>query len=89
LRTKKVDASHPKDSTVEVQFPPASITPHPSIPANIAVDLRDASLCLSIGAWNAAATMCRRALQSCAIEKKADPKERLFDQLKELKGVPR
>lgn len=30
--------------------------------------------------------MCRRALQSCAKDKKADPKEDLFDQLQELKS---
>lgn len=84
LRTRKVSESHPEYSTVSEQFPPPGITPHPSIPADVAVDLRDASLCLSIGAWNATAAMCRRALQSCAKDKKANPKDRLFDQLKEL-----
>ena len=40
---------------------------------------------LSIGAWNACAAMCRRALQSCAKDKGANPKDKLFDQLQELK----
>lgn len=85
LQTKRVDEPWPRESTVEHQFPPAGIVPHPSIPAVVAVDLKEASLCLSIGAWNAATAMYRRALQSCAKDKGANPKDDLFDQLNELK----
>lgn len=86
LQTRQVDAPHPTESTIEHEFPPFGLRPHPSIPAVVAVDLREASLCLSIGAWNACAAMCRRALQSCAKEKGANPKDDLFEQVQELKG---
>jgi len=85
LQTKRVEAQFPQESTVEHQFPPTGLKPDPSIPAVVAVDLREASICLSIGAWNASAAMCRRALQSCMKDKGANPKDDLFDQVKELK----
>ena len=85
IRTAKVQESLPISSTVQEQFPPAGLNPHPAIPAEVAVDLREAALCLSIGASSACTVMCRRALQSCAKDKKADPKDDLFDQLQELK----
>jgi hypothetical protein len=61
------------------------MAPHPSIPPEVAVDLREAALCFSIGAWNACTTMCRRSLQSCAKNKGANPKDDLFGQLQELR----
>lgn len=85
LQTKRVEVPWPRESTVEHQFPPSGISPHPSIPATVAVDFKEASVCLSIGAWNAVAAMSRRALQSCAKDKGANPKDDLFAQLKELK----
>jgi Domain of unknown function (DUF4145) len=85
VRTGSVSDPHPTESTVVDFFPPAGLTPHESLPAQVAVDYREASLCLSAGAWNACAAMCRRALQSCAKDKGADAKEDLFDQLKELR----
>jgi hypothetical protein len=85
LQTHRVEASHPTESTVKTQFPPAGHMPHPSIPEIVATDFREASICLSIGAWNASTVMCRRSLQSCAKEKGANPKDDLFDQLQELK----
>ncbi len=85
LQTRQVDTPDPTESTVETQFPPAGIKPHPDIPNAVAVDLREAAICLSIGAWNAATVMCRRSLQSCAKDKGANSKDDLFDQLQELK----
>ena len=85
LHTRRVVFPFPTESTVETQFPPAGHIPHPSIPQVVATDLREAALCLSIGAWNAVTVMCRRSLQSCAKDKGANPKEDLFDQLQELK----
>jgi hypothetical protein len=85
VRTEKVLEAFPINSTLSDMFPPVGMTPHPSLPPQVAVDIREASLCLSSRAWNAAAAMCRRALQSCAKNKGADPKEDLFDQLKELR----
>lgn len=85
LQTRNVDAPWPTESTIEHQFPPSGLKPHDSIPATVAVDLKEASVCLSIGAWNAATAMCRRALQSCAKDKEANPKNYLFEQLKELR----
>lgn len=85
MQTKRVEAPFPRESTVEHQFPPPGINPHPTIPETVAVDFKEATVCLSIGAWNAAAAMCRRALQSCAKDKGANSKDDLFSQLKELK----
>lgn len=85
IQTREVNENFPSNSTVAVQFPPCGLVPHESIPEKISVDLREAALCLSIGAWNAATVMCRRSLQSYAIDRGADPKEDLFAQLKELK----
>jgi hypothetical protein len=85
LHTRRVEVPFPTESNIETQFPPTGHFPHPSIPAEIATDLREAAICISIGAWNAATVMCRRSLQSCAKEKGANPKDNLFDQLKELK----
>jgi len=84
LQTHRVEAQHPTESTVKTQFPPAGHLPHQSIPEIVATDLREAAICLSIGAWNAATVMCRRSLQSCAKEREANPKDDLFDQLQEL-----
>ena len=85
LRTRRVTEAFPTEPNIADQFPPAGINPDPSIPLAVRVDFREASICLSAGAWNAGAALCRRALQSCAKDKGADPKDDLFDQLKELR----
>lgn len=85
VRTRTVLEGFPSSSTITDMFPPVGMTPHHSLPAQVAVDIREASLCLSSCAWNAAAAMCRRALQSCAKNRGADPKDDLFDQLQELR----
>lgn len=87
VRTHRVEESHPAASNIADSFPPAGITPHSSLPEQVAVDFREAGLCLSAGAWNASAAMCRRALQSCAKDKGADPKDDLFSQLEELRNA--
>lgn len=89
IRTHRIEQPMPAESNLADSFPPAGLKPHASLPEQVAADFREAALCLSAGAWNASAAMCRRAVQSCAKEKGADPKDDLFDQLRELrdKGV--
>ena len=89
VHTQRIQESHPSEPNVVAQFPPVGIEPHAAIPPSIASDYREASLCLSAGAWNACVTMCRRAIQSCAKDQNANPKNDLFKQLKELneKGI--
>jgi hypothetical protein len=85
LHTTSSNNILPHIPKIVYQFPPVGIKPHSSLPAVVSIDFKEASICLSAGAWNATTVMCRRALQSCAKDKKANPKEDLFDQLKELK----
>jgi HEPN domain-containing protein len=64
-------------------------TPQPGpvsedIPEPMRSDLREAKLCLSAGAWNAAAVMARRALQSAAVEQGAPKGKKLWEQIKWL-----
>jgi hypothetical protein len=68
------------------QWPPKGIRPaHPSVPAPLAADLREAHLCLSIGAFRGAAAMARRAVQGVAVEQGAKD-AKLSAQLKELEA---
>lgn len=60
-------------------------TYHKSIPKEIGNDYVEALLSYSVGAYNASATMCRRAIQSSAIERGADPKKKLSKQIEELR----
>jgi hypothetical protein len=64
-------------------FPPVSLERPPDIPIGVADDYVEASLCLAVGAYKAAAAMCRRALQAAALEKECK-EQRLIDQLDEL-----
>jgi len=61
---------------------------HESITKNIADDYIEAIKCLDVGANKGAIAMCRRALQSSALEKGAS-KDKLIDQIDELweKGI--
>ena len=71
---------------VLAQWPPKGIRPvHPSVPAPIGADWREAHLCLSIGAFRGAAAMARRAVQGVAVEQGARD-AKLSAQLKELEA---
>lgn len=54
-----------------------------AIPRNVADDYIEAVKCFDVGAHRASVVMCRRALQSSAIDRGAK-KERLADQINEL-----
>jgi hypothetical protein len=64
-------------------FPPISLERPPDVPIGVADDYVEATLCLSVGAYKAAAAMCRRALQASAVEKGCK-QEVLIKQLDEL-----
>jgi Domain of unknown function (DUF4145) len=81
---RQVDLNE-QDHTL-AQWPPKGIRPaHPSVPAPIGADWREAHLCLSIGAFRGAAAMARRAVQGVAIEQGAKD-AKLSAQLKELEA---
>jgi HEPN domain-containing protein len=61
---------------------PGPVSEH--IPDPMRSDLREAKLCLSVGAWNAAAVLARRALQSAAVEQGAPKGKKLWEQIKWL-----
>jgi hypothetical protein len=61
---------------------PGPVSEH--IPEPMRSDLREAKLCLSAGAWNAAAVMARRALQSATVEQGAPKGGKLWEQIKWL-----
>lgn len=58
----------------------------PGVPEPILEDLHEAHKCLAVSAFKACAAMCRRALQGAAIEKGANPKNKLIKQIEEIKG---
>lgn len=64
-------------------FPPISLARPSDIPIGVADDYVEATLCLSVGAYKAAAAMCRRALQAAALEKGCK-RAKLMKQLNEL-----
>jgi hypothetical protein len=64
-------------------FPPISLERPPHVPIGVADDYVEATLCLSVGAYKAAAAMCRRALQAGALDK-ACKRAKLKTQLNEL-----
>jgi len=66
-----------------VMHPVAPPIQSPAIPENVQRDYNEATACLAIGAYRASAAMCRRALESSAIERGAS-KARLVDQVDEL-----
>jgi len=65
------------------QYPKRIPKMDPSIPKNVAEDFIEAIKCFDVGAYKAAAVMCRRALQSSLIER-GSTKDRLLDQIDEL-----
>jgi hypothetical protein len=65
---------------------PTAIPAQPDelIPAAIRVDLFEARLCFSVGAYKATAGMCRRALQGAVVQQGATPKKTLAAQIDEV-----
>ena len=55
-----------------------------AVPPAIAGDFAEAIRCQFIRAYKAAVTMCRRALQAAALDKKASPDRKLLHQIDEL-----
>jgi hypothetical protein len=58
-----------QESRVLRTFPPISLERPPDVPIGVADDYVEATLCLSVGAYKAAAALCRRALQAAALDK--------------------
>jgi Domain of unknown function (DUF4145) len=54
------------------------------IPDNIALDFKEALRCKWVSAFKATVTMCRRAIQASCLEKKANPKKKLTEQIDEV-----
>jgi hypothetical protein len=54
------------------------------VPPKITDDFKEALRCRWVNAFRATVTMCRRAIQASCLEKKADPKKRLWEQIDEL-----
>jgi len=65
-------------------FPYFRPIPEASIPKKVAEDYSEAVLCFSSGAFNASATMSRRAIETAAIMLGAKPDDRLIDMIKFL-----
>lgn len=57
------------------------------VPDTIKGDFQEALSCLSIGAYNAFASMCRRTIQSIAAELGAKGKSKVQKQINELKDI--
>jgi len=55
-----------------------------AVPTKIAEDFREALRCRWINAHKATVTMCRRAIQASCLEKKANPKKKLTEQIDEI-----
>lgn len=51
---------------------------------SVRCDLEESKLCFSVSAFNATAVLARRAIQSLCIDKGADKKKNLFQQIKQL-----
>ncbi|CAG0987774.1 hypothetical protein ARNL5_02976 [Anaerolineae bacterium] len=59
IRNPRLKSSNARLSVL----PHADYQSHESIPPDIAAAMREAVACMSVGAWNASGTMCRRALE--------------------------
>ena len=57
---------------------------HESIPQPVAEDYKESIVCYNAGAWKGTVILCRRALQGSVVEKGADVKKVLTDQIDEL-----
>lgn len=65
---------------------PTSTAKEPSdlIPAPIRADLFEARKCMTVGAFKAAAAMCRRALQGACVQQGATAGKPLYQQIEEV-----
>lgn len=57
------------------------------LPEPVAEDFREALTCYSNGCLNAFAAMCRRSVQSASAELGVDGKDKVLNQLRDLKGM--
>ncbi|MFX1396850.1 MAG: DUF4145 domain-containing protein [Promethearchaeota archaeon] len=61
--------------------------PKPSdenIPENVRKDLNEAKMCMTVSCFRASTAMCRRALETCCIDKGADENKNLQGKIEEL-----
>jgi len=58
---------------------------HESIPEPIGNDYTEALVCHYAGAYNAAATIFRRMIQTSVLDKGADPSKKLYEQINQLR----
>jgi len=72
-----------KKQVYNVVYPVAPPKDDPTIPPEVQRDYIEAVMCHNIGACRATAAMCRRTLQTSAVQKGAS-KKRLIDQIDEL-----
>lgn len=63
---------------------PGVSPPHPTYPAPVAADWREAHIAIGVGLLKSVAAMSRRAVQGICIDKQASPKKVLRDQIDEL-----
>jgi hypothetical protein len=76
-----VPVVEPKPARV---FPESEPSVHKSIPQPVAEAYKESIVCYNVGAWKGSAILCRRALQASIVDKGADVKKRLRDQIHEL-----
>lgn len=72
------------ENEIKRVFPPVSLERPQDIPSGVADDFVEGNLCLSVGAYKAAVSLCRRSLQAAALNKKCKKSDRLMHQLDEL-----
>ena len=70
----------------EVERPQETFEYH-YLPENVASDFREALTCYSHGCLNAFAAMCRRCVQSTSADLGAEGKDKVLNQLKDLKDM--
>lgn len=70
----------------EVERPQETFEYH-YLPNNVANDFREALTCYSNGCLNAFAAMCRRAVQSTSADLGAEGKDKVLNQLRDLKDM--
>jgi hypothetical protein len=56
------------------------------MPENVTADFKEALRCKWVDAFKATVTMCRRAIQASCLEKGANPKKKLTEQIDEIAG---
>lgn len=73
------------DDKYEVVIRPQETYEYQYLPESVAEDFREALTCYSAACYNAFAAMCRRCIQSTLTELGAEGKDRVLNQLKDLR----